>query len=546
MSGDRARLLPNALGELSTPSVVSVLDDGQIVVGRAAKERLYTHPEVTAAAFKRAMGTRKHYDLGGHSFDAVELSALILKSLKADAEASLGEPVTEAVISVPAYFNDRQRRATVQAGELAGLRVERLVAEPTAAALAYGLNESGSDQQVLVFDLGGGTFDVSIVEMFDQVLEVKAVAGDSFLGGEDFDNAIAEYFVRTVDLDDKLRPKTRAIIKEKAESAKCALNDSEAVEMRVVLDGVSYTATLTQATLEEIAQPILERIRRPVQRALRDASLQLAELTNVILVGGASRLMVVRSYALRLFDRLPLASVDPDQTVALGAGIAAGLKERNVELAEHVVTDVCPFTLGTEVVNDDGRGGWIENIYLPIIERNTVVPCSRMTTVATTSDNQTSIEVTVYQGESRKADENLELGKLQIKVPPKPKGTALVDIRYTYDINGLLEVDVTSQDTKKTTTRVIVNSDNQLTPAEIAAALSRMSALKVHPRDQAENQAVLARAERIFEETLGELREVVGANISVFERALGRQDPSLVAEAREELTEILNQIEAML
>ena len=540
----KSELIQNAHGELLTPSVVSVLENGEIIVGQAAKERLYTHPHMTAAAFKRFIGTKKQYAIGKHKFTPVELSSLVLKSLKADAEAALGEQVEEAIISVPAYFNDQQRRATKQAGELAGLRVERLISEPTAAALAYGLHESDTDIQFLVFDLGGGTFDVSVVEMFDNILEVKAVAGDNFLGGEDFDQAISEYFIQDQKLQEKIDSKARSIIKEKAESVKCALTFSETAEMRVVLCDTAYTATLTQSTLEKISEPILTRIRQPILRSLRDARLKPTDLSHVIMVGGSSRMPLIRSYAARLFERLPMMGfIDPDEAVGLGAGVCAALKGRDKYFEERLMTDVCPYTLGTDVLKQNQYGGWDSNVYLPIIERNTVIPCSKVVRLYNVADNQTVINVMIYQGESRQANQNLELGELKLNVPPRPSGQSAVDVRYTYDINGLLEVEVTSIETGQKKREVIVNSENQLTPEEIEDCLKRLASLKIHPHDQLENRLLLARAERIYEESLGDARENIGHQIRIFEAVLDKQDLHLIKTAAKGFAAFLDEME---
>jgi len=542
----KSELIPNIHGDRLTPSVVSVLDNGEIVVGKAAKERLYTHPQLTAAAFKRHMGMKKKYNLGSHVFTPVELSSLVLKSLKADAEDALGEPVKEAVISVPAYFNEHQRFATKQAGELAGLHVERLISEPSAAALAYGLHESDSFIQFLVFDLGGGTFDVSIVEMFDKVMEVKAVAGDSFLGGEDFDQVIADYFIKDQDLHSRLDNKVRAIIKEKAEAAKFALSKNDVVEMKVVLGDETFKSVLTQEKLEELCAPLLGRIRQPLIRALRDATLSSSDLAYVILVGGSCHMPLIRSYATSLFGNLPIGSIDPDEAVGLGTGVAAALKDRNENLQEHLMTDVCPFTLGTGTSSECNDGSMLHNIFLPIIERNTVIPFSKVVRFFTLFNNQTQVRVTVYQGESRHADQNLKLGEMEIRVPPKPKGEAAIDVRYTYDVNGLLEVEVTSIDTGITERKVIKNAETQLSSKEIDASFKRLAKLKIHPRDKDENRLLLARAERLFEESLGDMRVCIDQSTRDFERVLDRQIPTEIEVAAIEFEFFLNQFEATL
>jgi len=539
----KSELIPNIHGKFMTPSVVSVLKNDEIIVGQTAKERLYTHPHLTAAAFKRFIGTKKQYVLGKHKLNPIELSSLVLKSLKTDAEAMLGENVYEAIISVPAYFNDQQRRATKQAGELAGLRVERLVSEPTAAALAYGLHEGDGDIQFLVFDLGGGTFDVSVVEMFDNILEVKAVAGDNFLGGEDFDKAIAEHFIKKVGLQNRIDDKTRSVIKEKAEAVKYILSSSESAEMTVVSGGSTYNYTFTRTILAEISESILTRIRLPVLRALRDARIKINDLSQVILVGGSCRMPIVRSYAAQLFERLPMGYIDPDETVAMGVGVAAALKERNETLAERLMTDVCSFTLGTDTMMMNQYGGWEHNVYLPIIERNTVIPCSKVVRLSSVADYQEKFRVMIYQGESRQSDQNLELGALEIKVPPRLSGESEIDVRYTYDINGLLEVEVTSLDTGDTKREIIINSDNQLTPKEIENSLKKLASLKIHPRSKSDNSLLLARAERLYEESLGDIRTIIDVRTRYFEAVLDKQDPESIKAAASEFMDFLDEIE---
>ena len=542
----KSELIKNVHGSPFTPSVVSVLESGEVIVGQPAKERLYTHPHMTAATFKRFMGTKKEFVLGNQRFTPVELSALVLKSLKADAEAEIGETIEEAIISVPAYFNDQQRRATKQAGELAGLRVERLLAEPTAAALAYGIHESHSDTEFLVFDLGGGTFDVSVVEMFDNIMEVKAVAGDNFLGGEDFDRAIAEYFIQNQGLQDTIDDKSRSIIKEKAEEVKRALTSSASVEMRVVLGDTEHNMTMTQVIFEKISEPILEKIRQPILRALRDARMKTEDLSYIIMVGGSSHIPLIRSYVAKIFGRLPMGYIDPDEAVGLGAGAAAALKERNKDIEERMMTDVCPYTLGTDTIQETEFDSWIDNVYLPIIERNTIIPCSKVVRLYSAVKNQKKMSIIIYQGESRQADQNLKLGELMIKLPPKPKGEAEVDVRYTYDINGLLEVEVTNVETGQKKREVIVNSDNQLTQAEINDRFKRLEALKIHPRDQQKNQLLLARAERLYEELLGEMRDFIGYQIREFETVLNKQNVQEIETASEDLTVMLEDIESQI
>jgi molecular chaperone HscC len=539
-------LIPNVFGEYMTPSVVSVLENGEAIVGRAAKERLYTHPERTAAAFKRFMGTGKSYQLADAVFTSTALSSIVIKSLKEDATAFLGACPEEAVISVPAYFNDQQRRATKEAGELAGLRVERLINEPTAAALAYGLHEIGEETKFLVFDLGGGTFDVSIVDLFENILEVKAVAGDNYLGGEDFDSLIADYFVSKQQLSASLEPLEWAAIKEKAEACKIALTRADAVEMRVMIGDRRLSEPMNNKLLERIAEPVLSRLKKPVLRALRDSRLEVRDLDHIILVGGATRMPIVRSYVARIFERLPMNNLNPDEVVALGAGIRAAMKARDEDLNEHYMTDICPYTLGVDMCMEDQFGRQTPGHFAPIIERNTTVPCSKVIRAVTVYDNQRHVQVGIYQGESRLVEDNLKLGEVSIALPLKPAGQAAVDIRYTYDINGILEVEVTSADTGKTERKLIVNAETDMTKEEIEAHMQQLAHLKMHPREHSRNRFLIARGERLYEESLSHARAEIGAYIRRFEAVLDRQEPIEIEMAAREFEDFLNAWESML
>ena len=438
----KAEIIPNRLGKHLTPSVVSVDADGTVYVGETAKERGMLHPLETARVFKRSMGTDKQYHLGSKTFRAEELSSLVLRSLKEDAEAYLGEEVTEAIISVPAYFNDLQRKATKQAGELAGLKVSRIINEPTAAALAYGLGSREKDTRYLVFDLGGGTFDVSILELYGSIMEVHAIAGDNFIGGEDFTALLCNlYLEKAAVAPESLDIRTMNEVFKTAEACKCAFAENNEITMSCTIEGQTFEMPLTLAAYEKACAPLLEKLRRPIERSLRDAGVGLRDIDQIVLVGGATRLPIIRRFVTRLFGRIPGMLVDPDEAVALGAALQCGMKARDQEIQEVVLTDVCPFTLGTEIVVNNGVFEETGH-YLPIIERNTVIPVSRTQTVYTAHDNQTRVNVKILQGESRMAYNNLLLGELSVPVPAGPKGKEAVDITYTYDVNALLEVEV--------------------------------------------------------------------------------------------------------
>jgi molecular chaperone HscC len=538
-------LVANALGHVLTPSAVSLDDDGMLLVGLPARERLSTRPQQTAVAFKRWMGTDKKLRLGTREFRAEELSALVLKSLKADAEVFLGAPVTEAVITVPAYFNDAQRRATKAAGELAGLRVERLLNEPTAAGLAYGLQERSDHTTFLVVDLGGGTFDVSVLEYFDGVIEVRASAGDTQLGGEDFVEALASVFVQRcpqLSAQEREAVMTRRALWRAAEQAKRELSDAESATLRLVQGQRVHECTITRDDFETASAELLARLRRPIERALMDARLSPGELAEVVLVGGATRMPMVRQAVTRLFQRLPLRTINPDETIARGAAIQAALKARDAALDEVVLTDVMPYSLG--VISSTMLGNTrVVDRFSPIIERNTPVPVSRMQYYSTVDDGQELIRFDIRQGESPLGSENLKLGELEIAVPARPAGQASVQVRFSYDINGLLAVDATEADSGATVSAVIQQLGKQMTPEQVEQALRQLERLKVHPRDQQENAYLIARANRLYEDRLGEERQWVAQALAQFEVALGKQDERTIRQARDEIRRLLDQLD---
>ncbi len=534
------RLIPNALGEFLTPSVVGVDNNQEILVGSLAQERLYTHPDHTVAHFKRDMGTDRITSLGKHRFRPEELSALVVKSLKRDVEAYLEKPVTEAVISVPAYFNDTQRKATRAAGELAGLRVERVINEPTAAAMAYGIHHREKETTILVFDLGGGTFDVSILEFFDGIMEVRASAGDNFLGGEDFTQSILQGFLDFSQIDkSQLDHKTRNRLRHNAEWAKQALSQQESFVFQFPGKPEFQEWTLDHELLESLSKPLIDRMRVPVERALRDASLGSHDLDSILLIGGATRMPLVKSLIAKMFGKLPLSHIHPDEAVALGAAVQAGLKARDEALNEFVLTDVCPYTLGVETIHMEDSGKLKEGYFCPMIERNTVIPASRVEQFANISRFQSRVEVPVYQGESRMVKNNIHLGDLKFPIPRGRPGTQTVEVRFTYDINGILEVEATVVSTGLKKRLVIEKNPGVLSKEEIERRLQQLAVLKIHPREETENRHLIAKGERLYEEALGKNRIDISDELSLFEGALDKQDPSRIRKARERFKKFL-------
>ncbi|WP_212645820.1 molecular chaperone HscC [Delftia sp. PE138] len=541
----KAVLIPNALGDFMTPSCVSLDDDGSVLVGRAARERLQTHPERTAANFKRFMGSNKGVHLGNRQFRPEELSSLVLRALKADAEAFLGQPIEEAVITVPAYFSDAQRKATRAAGQLAGLRVERLLNEPTAAAMAYGLHRQDAETRFLVFDLGGGTFDVSILEMFDGVMEVRASAGDNFLGGEDFLQALVDLFIERQALSGDLLKDRRFMqrLQAEAERAKRALSDQPSTSIRLEHEGRVLEMPLDEALLEQACRSLLQRLRMPVERTLRDANLRSAMLDNIVLAGGATRMPVVRRLATTMFGRFPAIDFNPDEVVALGAAVQAGLKAKDAALREVVMTDVCPYSLGVAVSKRMPDGSTIQGHFDPVIERNTTVPVSRVNSYIPTSPYQSFIDLEVYQGESRMVRDNIHLGDLRIELPGLALEDSCVDVRFTYDVNGLLQVEAKVLKTNRTFSLLIQGNPGVLSEEDIVERLAAMDALKIHPRDTIENRTTLARAERVYAQMRGNARQWLSEQILQFEASLATQDARVANKARALLDEQLSHLE---
>ncbi|MBR4083721.1 MAG: molecular chaperone HscC [Lachnospiraceae bacterium] len=541
---DGPKIIPNRLGKNLTPSVVSVDEDGNVYVGETAKERMSLYPDSVAQTFKRSMGTEREYTLSGKKFKPEELSSMVIRALKEDAESYLGEEITEAVISVPAYFDDKRRKATKRAGELAGLKVERMISEPTAAAVAYGLYDKTKDTRFLVFDLGGGTFDVSVLELYHNILEVRAVAGDNYLGGEDFTGIMAKLFLQKAKLQmHNLTEKEQVRLQRQAEKAKRAINDTDKVKMSLLCGEETKEAEITYKEYEEACNELLMKIREPVKRSLADAGLKLTDIDEVILIGGATRLNIVRDFLIRLFRKFPDTKLNPDETVALGASIQAAMKERREEVKEVILTDVCSFTLGTEVVVEYEEGKFEDGRFCPIIERNTVIPASHTERLYTVKDNQEKIRVRVLQGESRFARNNLYLGELEVDIPKAPKGRESVDVTYTYDINSLLEVEVKVVSTGISRKLIIKGADNQMSEEEIKKRMEELAYLKIQPRDYEENRLALLRAERVYEEALGTRRKNLDHYLTAFEAALNKGDHEEIRRTREELNDFLEEEE---
>lgn len=433
-----SKLIPNAFGELLTPSVVSIMDNGDVVVGKLARERLVTAPDCSAARFKRLMGTGERIYLNGREFSPEELSSLVIRQLVADAERYLGECVTEAVVSVPAYFDVSQRAATKRAGALAGVKVERLVNEPSAAALAY--RTEGEDTSFVVFDFGGGTLDVSVVDCFDNVVSISAVSGDNQLGGSDFDRVIAEEAARHAGVAfDAIDSAKREVLMREAETAKRLLTDEGSARVQAPVLDASEPLQLTNETLFELSRSLFARVDKPLKQAIYDSDLPAGEIDRVILVGGSCHMPVVRQYLASVLA-VPVSSPDNcDYAVAQGLGTYVGIKQRAEGVRDLVLTDICPYSLSTDVKNDNPPFYPLSSF---IIRRNTILPTSNTRGYITSQPGQKEVEVGVFQGENIYAKDNKRLAELRMKIPVNRKKNTPFTVTFAYDINAILCVEI--------------------------------------------------------------------------------------------------------
>ena len=524
MRDDGPTTLPNELGDHLTPSVVAIAEDGATLVGRAARDRLVAAPRAGSAFFKRDMGTDASYTFGGKRWTPTECSAEVLRELRRVAELNLGQEITRAVVTVPAYFHEPQRRATMQAATIAGLKVEHILNEPTSAALAFGYRSSNEERRLVVFDLGGGTFDVTVLEVFEGIVEVRASGGDSRLGGEDYTDALLELAAGR--LGGVPNPELRARLRQRVEVAKRRLwRDAEAP-----LDWADRRITLTREDVVAACADLNGRLLPILRACLRDAQLESSEVDDVLFVGGSSRLQCVVDLVTELFGRLPNRTLDPDRIVAAGAAIQAARAMRHDAVEDLVMTDVCPHSLGIATTAKIA-GNYEPGFFAPILDRNITVPVSRVEPFQTLHPSQDELEIRVFQGEHRKTDRNTLLGSLRIdglRERPGQRHPGAVDVRFSFDTNGILEVEVTVVETGKKFRRVIESRPGTMTKEEVARAVERLRVVKTRRRDLLPNRARLERANRLFAELTGLVRRELGEAITQFESALeGGSDEEL-------------------
>ena len=512
MEGGKPTVIANAEGSRTTPSIVGFAKNGERLVGQLAKRQAILNPDNTIISIKRHMGEDYKKNIDGKDYTPQEISAMILRKLADDASAYLGEKVTSAVITVPAYFNDAQRQATKDAGKIAGLDVLRIVNEPTAAALAYGLEKQNSEK-VLVFDLGGGTFDVSILEIGDGVHEVLSTSGDTRLGGDDFDekiiNWLCDEFKKSEGIDLRNDKQAMQRLKEAAEKAKCEL--SSVVQTNINLPFITADATgpkhldlnLTRAKFEELSHDLLERCKVPVEKAIKDAGISKSELNEVVLVGGSTRIPAVQQLVKEYTGKEPNQSVNPDEVVAVGAAVQAGVLAGEVK--DIVLLDVTPLTLGIETL-----GG----VMTPLVPRNTTIPVSKSQTFSTADDNQTAVDIHVLQGERPMAGDNKSLGMFRLDgIPPAMKGMPQIEVTFDIDANGIVNVTAKDKATNKEQKITITNSSNlsdsdidrMVKEAELNADADKKKKEEAEIKNNA--QSLIGAADRIVKDFEGKISE---------------------------------------
>ena len=557
LEGGRPVIIPSAEGTTvgggkAFPSYVAFTKDGQLIVGEPARRQAISNPEGTVTAFKRKMGTDHKYRLQGKEYTPQQLSAFLLQKIKRDAEAFLGEKVEKAVITVPAYFNDNQRQATKDAGAIAGLEVVRIINEPTAASLAYGLDKAGKQQKILVFDLGGGTLDVTVMEFGDGVFEVMSTSGDTQLGGTDMDNALTEYiaaeFQKESGVDVRKDKMAMQRVRDAAEKAKIELSSTLETQVNLPFltatqDGPKHLAlALSRAKLEELIRPIIDRCRTPVEQAIRDAKLDREQINKMVLVGGPTRMPIVQKFVEEAIGRPIERGVDPMECVAMGAAVQGGVLAGEVK--DVLLLDVTPLSLGVETL-----GG----VFTKLIERNTTIPTRKSQIFTTAAESQSSVEIKVFQGERPIANDNVALGDFMLTgIPPAPRGTPQIEVSFDIDANGILSVSAKDLATSKKQ-GITITASNKLSKDDVEKMVRQADQFAEQDRARAETiearnraESLTYEAERVLAENKEKIPEADATNVrekvDAVRAALKGKDEGAVKSAVSDLTAALHQV----